>query len=158
MGYCLPAGPTSMTSLAVCTQQKGARRGLGCNCPYRPAAQSPPCKATRHGCAVGLVPNVHLTGSYCAWCPHVPPSSPRSNRVTGVYELSLCHVADAGSPGRPLPCSLCYGGEGHFVREPGFPGVTRVTSAKLLFWGALPFEAHVLTFGLAELFWAARGQ
>lgn len=80
-----------------------------------------------------------------------PPSAPRSNRVTGVYELSLCHVADAGSPGRPLPCSLCYGGKGHFVREPGFPGVTRVTSAKLLFWGALPFEAHVLTFGLGAV-------
>lgn len=25
-----------------------------------------------------------------------------SNRVTGVYELSLCHVADAGSPGKRL--------------------------------------------------------
>lgn len=32
----------------------------------------------------------------------LPPSS-CSNRVTGVYELSLCHVADAGSPGRHLP-------------------------------------------------------
>ena len=32
-----------------------------------------------------------------------------SNRVTGVYELSLCHVADAGSPGRRLPCTLCPG-------------------------------------------------
>lgn len=78
-----------------------------------------------------------------------PPSASCSNRVTGIYELSLCHVADAGSPGRPLPCSLCWGR--HFVREPGFPGVTQVASAKLLFWGALPFETHVLTCGLAGL-------
>lgn len=26
--------------------------------------------------------------------------------MTGVYELSLCHVADAGSPGRCLPRAL----------------------------------------------------
>ncbi|VCX39270.1 unnamed protein product, partial [Gulo gulo] len=37
-----------------------------------------------------------------------------SNRVTGVYELSLCHVADAGSPGmqrrrrRVLDTSVAY--------------------------------------------------
>lgn len=29
--------------------------------------------------------------------------------MTGVYELSLCHVADAGSPGRRLPCALWAG-------------------------------------------------
>ena len=31
-----------------------------------------------------------------------------SNRVTGVYEVSLCHLADAGSPGRsgPNPAQL----------------------------------------------------
>ena len=34
------------------------------------------------------------------------PRCSHSNRVTGVYELSLCHVADAGSPGRHPPCSL----------------------------------------------------
>ncbi|KAB0403644.1 hypothetical protein E2I00_000341, partial [Balaenoptera physalus] len=32
-----------------------------------------------------------------------------SNRVTGVYELSLCHVADTGSPGKRLPWALWSG-------------------------------------------------
>lgn len=74
------------------------------------------------------------------------PSAPHSNRVTGVYELSLCHVADAGSPGRPLPAA----GGGHPVRsrEPGSPGVTRVASAQLPFRGRLPSETQVLAFGL----------
>lgn len=41
---------------------------------------------------------------------------PYSNRVTGVYELSLCHVADAGSPGRTRPvlsgCTLTLSPKG----------------------------------------------
>ena len=68
--------------------------------------------------------------------------SPRSNRVTGVYELSLCHVADAGSPGRRL------GGGGTWLGA----RVPRGPSAKLPFWGALTFETHVLTFAPRELF------
>ena len=31
-------------------------------------------------------------------------SCSRSNRVTGVYEVTLCHVADNGSPGQTLSC------------------------------------------------------
>lgn len=38
-----------------------------------------------------------------------------SNRVTGIYELSLCKMADTGSPGKQLPgvsvlkyCALKY--------------------------------------------------
>lgn len=53
-------------------------------------------------------------------CTPLPPS----NRVTGVYELSLCHVADAGSPGRRVPLlSLIEGGT-----LLGFLEVTQVTS------------------------------
>ena len=49
-----------------------------------------------------------------------PPTTPGSNRVTGVYELSLCHVADTGSPGKRLPWALWLGGGAPLeVREPG---------------------------------------
>ncbi|MBZ3888049.1 Kinesin-like protein KIF1A [Sciurus carolinensis] len=45
---------------------------------------------------------------------YVHPAQDDRNRVTGVYELSLCHVADAGSPGmqrrrrRVLDTSVAY--------------------------------------------------
>lgn len=65
-----------------------------------------PMQGQPAGHEVGLVPSVHLDRPLLGLVSTRPLSAPRSNRVTGVYELSLCHVADAGSPGRPLPCSL----------------------------------------------------
>lgn len=51
MGFCLPAGPASMTRLAVCTQQNGAWKGLGCGLPNKPVhmgcSPGTPCKATQ---------------------------------------------------------------------------------------------------------------
>ena len=71
--------------------------------PHVAAAQGPRGPAQGHPAWA-----VSRTGASFAFdrpwpCP-VPTRlpSPHSNRVTGVYELSLCHVADAGSPGRRL--------------------------------------------------------
>lgn len=79
-------------------------------------------------------------------------SAPNSNRVTGVYDLSLCHVADAGSPGRCLSCSLWQAGRGwHLVASHlGFSRSLQVTSAKLPFGGFLPCEKHGPLQGCSE--------
>lgn len=66
--------------------------------------------------------------------------------MTGVYELSLCHVADAGSPGRYLPWS-------HWVGSwPAQPLPTWGDHSEAAICRGIPHRTQALTLWLLELF------
>lgn len=166
--------PLSMSGLARCpwqnqwSQEKGGpSRSLGWG-PCTGTAS----RGTEHlshlvqgrlaWAAAGLVPSVRLvvarvgawpTRGQVAMFLLPSPTTPGSNRVTGVYELSLCHVADTGSPGKRLPWALWSGVGWGTVGGQGAPspGTTWVTSATLPFGGPSPGDssAHLVPPGVA---------